>query len=79
MAIVQLTPTERRIHDTLCDMRGHSVDDLMLCLNDDMAEVNTVRVHICRIRKKLPPGFDIIYSQRTESYCMVRMVGSAND
>ena len=55
-----LTPTERRIWDRLADGERHSVAELMLCLNDEMAEPNNVKVHIFRMRQKLPPGHLII-------------------
>jgi DNA-binding response OmpR family regulator len=52
----KLRPTEQAIYDTLSDGRLHKREDLLLCLIDPLADKNHLKVHICNLRKKLPPG-----------------------
>lgn len=47
------TPTQRAILDVLSDGRPHTCGDLHSCLDDDLAGPAAVRMHICRLRKRL--------------------------
>lgn len=61
MADVTYTPTQKRILAVLSDGLPHTRDELMRCLNDDMAEEGTLKAHIQMIRNKLRPiGQNII-------------------
>lgn len=54
------TPTHARILSVLSDGKPHSYTELLKCLNDDQATAKELGVHICNLRKKLPPSEDII-------------------
>jgi len=49
------TPTQQAIVNVLNDGRLHSREELLLCLDDDLADIKTLNVHLCNIRKKLTP------------------------
>ncbi len=51
----QFTPTEQRILNVLSDGMLHSKDELMKCLDDDLAQRSAVDPHISNLRKKLNP------------------------
>lgn len=51
-----LTPAERRVYEFLLDGERHTKTELYGLLEDDLAQFNTVRKHICTLRKKLPPS-----------------------
>jgi DNA-binding response OmpR family regulator len=57
----EFTPTERRMLDMLSDGQGHRKEELHTCLSDELSSVETVRVHIHTLRKKLQrSGHDIV-------------------
>ena len=76
-----LTKTQRRLMNILEDGLYHDRSELFNCLNDELTELITLRVHIHNIRKKIRPlGQDIscesVYeaSKRTCRYRLVRLV-----
>lgn len=71
-----LTPTQRRLMNVLGDGLMHSLKELAMYLNDELANPETVRVHIVHLRKKLPTGYGIIceYHRGNRYYRLVRFV-----
>lgn len=69
-----LTPTEQRIYDVLSDGLAHPSAQLFAVLGDDMTEVNTLSVHLFRMRPKLQRhGRDIVCRKNGfTSYRLVR-------
>jgi DNA-binding winged helix-turn-helix (wHTH) protein len=75
-----LTKTQYAIIHALSDGQGHSKDELLRCLPDDLASVGAVRVHVCRINKVLRPmGEEIlcVYDGRTVKYRHIRHIGTS--
>lgn len=55
------TPTQRAILDVLSDGKPHTPAELRPCLGDDLAGNAAVRMHVCRLRKRLRErGQDIV-------------------
>lgn len=50
---VTFTPTEQRLLDTLADGKPHGRDALMSLIDDDLASVDALHVHLHRLRNKL--------------------------
>lgn len=48
-----LTPTLTRMLEMLSDEKPHNRFELQKCLRDEMTSVDTVKVHIATLRKKL--------------------------
>lgn len=73
---LKLTPTEQRIYDYLADGEGHTKDELVALLDDDMAGDSAVRFHTYRLRLKLKTiGEDLIFqSQGNRRPVLVRRV-----
>ncbi len=72
------TPTQQRIVDVLSDGKPHRKQELVSCLWDELGNSSTVAVHICAIRKLLPPGEDIVCVVRYQSayYQHIRLLRS---
>lgn len=73
----KFTPTQKRILAVLADGDAHTPEELLKCLDDELADIPTLQVHICRIRKVLrPAGQDIIaeYVRRDCRYRHVRLL-----
>lgn len=69
------TPTERRLMDLLETGRLCRRKELEPCLDDELAGPDALLVHICNIRKKLPPGQMLIYAipnPATRGWMLVR-------
>lgn len=47
-----MTPVQRRMLNKL-EERPRSARELLICLEDELAEVRTVYVHVCRLRSYL--------------------------
>lgn len=59
------TPTQWRIMEVLADGLRHSAAELHECVNDELATVAVVRVHVAHLRRKLrPKGNDIILERQ---------------
>lgn len=55
------TPTEQRIIDVLSDGMRHKQDELLKCIEDELATPSNLYSHISRIRKKIHPiGRDVV-------------------
>ncbi len=52
---LELTPTQERLLGVLSDGQPHSAEQLMLCLNDELADRKLLHVHLVYLRKKLLP------------------------
>lgn len=61
------TPTECRLMALLETGRLCRRKELEACLEDELAGSTALLVHICNIRKKLPPGLLIIYTMPSPS------------
>lgn len=75
-------PTELRIVDLLKDGMPHSKAELIACLWDEMGTIETVQVHLTKIRKVLRPiGQDILVEYlppgRRMHYRHVRLINSS--
>jgi hypothetical protein len=71
---LKLRPTEKRLYDVLSDGEPHLVAELQKCLNDDMASLATLEVHISYLRTKVKPyGLGILRTRirRGAHYQMV--------
>lgn len=80
--MVKFTPTERRILDKLSDMREHTLKELRDCLDNKDAEVNTVYVHLMRIRGKIETqgqSIALIMRDRKRYYIMIELRKSPYD
>lgn len=61
------TPTECRLMALLETGRLCRRKELEACLEDELAGSTALLVHICKIRKKLPPGLTLIHATLTQS------------
>ena len=59
---LNLTPTEQRLFDLLEDGKPHK-PEVLLPLIDELADRNTLYVHLCRLRAKLRPHDEEIVAQ----------------
>lgn len=76
------TPTETRILDLLRDGLPHRREEVFACLDDDLAQMDAIYPHVCRLRRKLQEhGQDIlaVTTGRRTLYQQVRLLNSAND
>ena len=76
------TPTEKRILALLSDGNRHTREEVLACLDDDLAEMKAIKPHVSRIRKKLNLiGEEIVCVARDRSYFYqhVRLLPSAYD
>lgn len=73
---MRLTATEQRIYDRLSDGRMHHADDLLKLFDDDLAEKQTLIMHISNLRKKIAAqGRDIVCQVSGRNYYrMVRVL-----
>lgn len=73
----KFTPIHLRILEILSDGLPHTPEELLPAIGDELADIPTLQVHICRIRKVLrPAGQDIIaeYVRRDCRYRHVRLL-----
>lgn len=81
MASNGYTKTEQAIIDILSDGKPHSRKELHACCGPSLKKV--VSTHVVNIRKKLPPGQDIVAVMlnrgKAAFYQHVRRLASAND
>lgn len=71
--VKDFTPTERRILAVLADGEPHDKYELMNAI-DELAEVNTLRVHLTKLRKKLRPRNETVHCVRLpRSYAYVHV------
>lgn len=69
-----LTPTQTCIMDKLADGAYHSAVELHGCLNDEMTDLVTLRVHLVYLRRRIKErGLDIRYDVRARAYRQVRI------
>jgi DNA-binding winged helix-turn-helix (wHTH) protein len=72
----QFTTTEQRIMEAL----GHGMPvparELLTCLPDELSGVESLRVHICNINKKLKPHREIVsvYRRGKTRYQLFRSI-----
>jgi DNA-binding response OmpR family regulator len=74
------TRTEQAIFDILSDGKGHRRKDLHKTLCGPSSP-KTINVHICKLRKKLPAGLEIVAvaSQNGLVFRMMRQLVSGHD
>lgn len=74
------TKTEQAIFDILSDGKGHKRKDLHKAVCGPSC-LKTVNVHICQLRKKLPPGLEIVAvaSQSGIVFRLMRQIVSGQD
>lgn len=73
----KFTPTQRRILAVLADGDAHTPEELLKCLDDELATKPNLRVHLSLIRRHLrPAGQDIlcVYVGRDYLYRHVRLI-----
>lgn len=78
----KFTPTQQRILELLSDGLRHKRDEVLACLGDDMASLDTMQIHIVYLRKKLnPKGTDIVCQVYNGGYYYrhIRMLVNPND
>lgn len=78
---MNLTPTQQRFYDLLADGFQHSLDELILLLDDEFNEDPRLctLVHICNMRKRLAAhGLDVIVrgANGQSTARMVRFISS---
>lgn len=61
--MVDFSPTELRIVNALADGEPHSREELLACLDDELAGKGALAVHMCNIRRKLKPYGQTIVCQ----------------
>lgn len=77
---IVFTATEQKIVDVLADGRKHSIEEIQSAIDGEFTSIQTIRVHLVYIRKKLPEGEDIISTRlmnRKPAYIWVRLLPSA--
>lgn len=76
-----LTATQQRIYDMLCDGLPHSRKEIHTCLPDELSQITAIQAHITMLRKKLPPGQAILVEVKSRSvhYRLVRLLNSPYD
>ena len=76
----KLTPTERKILALLSDGLPHAREEIHSLLWDELSQRETIRYHISKLRKKLPPGHIIVcvrgYGKDSHRYQHVRLLNS---
>ncbi len=71
----KLTVTQLKIVEKLEDGNHHTAKELVSLLPDELGNKKNIKVHICHIRKKLHPGFLIVFTskgRREAGYMLVR-------
>ncbi len=74
------TPTQSAMLQVLSDGRPHPKSDLHACLPDPEGTKDNIKVHICRMRKRLrPAGKDIlcVWDRRRWFYRLVRLINTS--
>jgi len=70
-----LTPTQKRMLAVLQDGEPHDPIELHECLEDELADMVNVRVHVSALRKRLrAAGRDVV--SREGCYRLVRLIAS---
>jgi len=69
-----LTFTQHRMVELLRDERPHTRFELRQCLRDDQGTLETMRVHVSLLRKKLVPQGYTIRSEKLAGECYYRLV-----
>jgi len=65
VSTIKFTKTQRAILDVLSDGGPHPREELRQCLDDELASLAAMRVHLSELRKLLrPQGQDIICELR---------------
>ena len=65
----EFTRTQGRMVDLLRDQKAHTLDELMACIDNDLASRQNLRDHICKLRKNLPLGIVLFsYSHKEVRY-----------
>ena len=82
IADAQLTKTEQKLFDLLKDGYRHHKNEIfnLLDMVGDDHDMNSVKVHICKLRKKIEgQGLSIIVEwwERKRYYLLVRKINSA--
>lgn len=74
------TVTEKKLLEILSDGMPHSKYQLLEVLDDGLAAVGALRVHITNIRKKLPAGQIIVceYARQQTFYRHARLLQLAS-
>jgi len=78
--VTEFTPVQRRMLAVLSDGMPHRKHELYPCLNDDLADMKAITVHISAMRKILrPKGEDIVceYNRYIYWYRHIRLLQSA--
>ncbi len=80
---MKLTPTEQRIYDLLLDGALHNKKEVAdTCLEDKLGDASNIQVHISNLRKKIPPGFLILFNtpncRAGGGYRLVRHINPSN-
>jgi DNA-binding response OmpR family regulator len=78
----KLNPTETRILRILSDGMMHTEGELRSCLNDELSGACVIRVHVCKLRRKLLPGLFIVRindSRNGAGYQMARCINSSTE
>jgi DNA-binding response OmpR family regulator len=77
----KMTPTESRILRMLSDGAMHTEEELRSCLYDELSESSCIiRVHVCKLRRKLSSGLFIVRVSDGRSgagYQMTRRINCA--
>lgn len=69
IALVGFTPTERRILELLADGLPHRREEVLLCLDDELADYTHLSGHIKNARRKLLPlGYDVVCQVKSFMY-----------
>lgn len=76
LVVNNLTPTEKRIVQALSDGDNHTREELLKCLDDEMATDIAFYAHVQRLRTKLRnAGHDVVsVNVRGPKYRMVRLL-----
>lgn len=82
-AQVRFTATEQRLLAVLSDGGPHTREQMMACLDDELADRSAIRVHLCRINKKLRVLHQEVVTRTAGQggvrYQHVRLLASPND
>ena len=72
-----LTPTEQRLIDLLADGNVHSQQDMLGCLSDELASVDALNTHLCRLRGKIRlRAMDVATFQQPCAYQLRRIINN---
>lgn len=68
---MELTKTQRKVYDVLKDGAPHSKKEIHARVWGGVydADLSNVRIHICHIRKQLPPGLAILIDHARYGWC----------